>query len=42
MKILIISDTHRSLKTLKEVLRREEPIDIWEMWRGRWQISGRW
>ena len=28
MKILIISDTHRSLKTLKEVLRREEPIDM--------------
>ena len=27
MKILIISDTHRSLKTLKEALRREEPID---------------
>ncbi len=28
MKILIISDTHRSLKTLKEALRREEPIDM--------------
>lgn len=28
MKILIISDTHRSLKTLKEVLKREEPIDM--------------
>lgn len=28
MKILIISDTHRSLKTLREVLEREEPIDM--------------
>ncbi len=28
MKILIVSDTHRSLKTLKEVLKREEPVDM--------------
>ncbi len=28
MKILIVSDTHRSLKTLREVLEREEPIDM--------------
>ncbi len=28
MKILIVSDTHRSLKTLREALEREEPIDM--------------
>ena len=28
MKVLIISDTHRSLNTLLEALEREEPIDM--------------
>lgn len=28
MKVLIVSDTHRSLKNLETVLEREEPIDM--------------
>ncbi|MFR5583559.1 MAG: hypothetical protein ACLTLQ_06755 [[Clostridium] scindens] len=46
MKILIVSDTHKSHKNLDKVLEIVKPIDmlisILEMWREKTTTSRRW